>query len=31
VHFMDHDIHLLIQEFISTAPERGIEADIKKR
>jgi MFS superfamily sulfate permease-like transporter len=31
VHFMDHDIHLLIQEFISTAPERGIEADIKKK
>jgi MFS superfamily sulfate permease-like transporter len=30
-HFMDHDIHLLIQEFISTAQERGIEADIKKR
>lgn len=30
-HFMDHDIHLLIQEFISTAPERGIEADIKKK
>ncbi len=30
-HFMDHDIHLLIQEFISTAQDRGIEADIKKR
>ena len=31
VHFMDHDIHLLIQEFISTAQERGIEVDLKKR
>lgn len=31
VHFMDHDIHLLLQEFISTAAERGIEADIKKK
>ncbi len=31
VHFMDHDIHLLIQEFISTAKERGIEVDLKKK
>jgi MFS superfamily sulfate permease-like transporter len=31
VHFMDHDINLLIQEFISTAKERGIEVDLKKR
>jgi len=31
VHFMDHDINLLIQEFISTAPERGIEVDLKKK
>jgi len=31
VHFMDHDIHLLIQEFISTAADRGIEADLKKK
>ncbi len=31
VHFMDHDIHLLIQEFISTANERGIEVDLKKK
>lgn len=31
VHFMDHDITLLIQEFIATAPERGIEADLKKK
>lgn len=31
VHFMDHDIALLIQEFIATAPERGIEADLKKK
>ena len=31
VHFMDHDIILLIQEFIATAPERGIEADLKKK
>ncbi|RXK48164.1 SulP family inorganic anion transporter [Aquirufa rosea] len=28
VHFMDHDIQLLIQEFISSARERGIEAEI---
>ena len=31
VHFMDHDINLLIQEFISTANERGIEVDLKKK
>ncbi len=31
VHFMDHDINLLIQEFIATAHERGIEADLKKK
>jgi MFS superfamily sulfate permease-like transporter len=31
VHFMDHDIHLLIQEFVSTAQERGIEVDLKKK
>ncbi len=31
VHFMDHDIQLLIQEFINTAHERGIEAEIKKK
>jgi MFS superfamily sulfate permease-like transporter len=31
VHFMDHDIHLLIQEFVSTARERGIEVDLKKK
>jgi anti-anti-sigma regulatory factor len=31
VHFMDHDINQLIQEFISTAHERGIEADLKKK
>ena len=31
VHFMDHDINLLIQEFISTAKERGIEVDLKKK
>ncbi|MHA8065118.1 SulP family inorganic anion transporter [Aquirufa sp. ROCK2-A2] len=30
-HFMDHDIHLLIEEFISTAQERGIEVDYKKK
>lgn len=30
-HFMDHDINLLIQEFISTAKERGIEVDLKKK
>ena len=30
-HFIDHDINLLIQEFISTAPERGIEVDYKKK
>ncbi|CAM4187815.1 SulP family inorganic anion transporter [Cytophagaceae bacterium 50C-KIRBA] len=31
VHFMDHDIKLLIQEFINTAHERGIEAEIKRK
>jgi MFS superfamily sulfate permease-like transporter len=31
VHFMDHDINLLLQEFIATAHERGIEAELKKR
>jgi len=31
VHFMDHDINLLIQEFIATAHERGIEADLKQK
>ena len=31
VHFMDHDITLLIQEFMSTAKERGIEVDLKKK
>jgi len=31
VHFMDHDIDLLIKEFIATAHERGIEADLKKK
>jgi MFS superfamily sulfate permease-like transporter len=31
VHFMDHDINLLIEEFIHTASERNIEVDIKKK
>jgi MFS superfamily sulfate permease-like transporter len=31
VHFIDHDINLLIQEFIATAHERGIEADLKQK
>ncbi len=31
VHFMDHDINLLIQEFMSTANERGIVVDLKKK
>jgi MFS superfamily sulfate permease-like transporter len=31
VHFMDHDIKQLIEEFIASAHERGIEADIKKK
>jgi MFS superfamily sulfate permease-like transporter len=31
VHFMDHDINQLIQEFIVTAHERGIDADLKKK
>jgi len=30
-HFMDHDINLLIQEFMSTANERGIGVDLKKK
>ena len=31
VHFMDHDIKLIIDEFIATASERGIEADLKMK
>jgi MFS superfamily sulfate permease-like transporter len=31
VHFMDHDIKQLIEEFIASAHERGIEADLKKK
>jgi MFS superfamily sulfate permease-like transporter len=31
VHFMDHDIKLIIDEFIATANERGIEADLKMK
>jgi len=31
VHFMDHDINLLIEEFIITAPNRGIQVDYKKK
>jgi MFS superfamily sulfate permease-like transporter len=31
VHFMDHDINQLILEFIATAHERGIDADLKKK
>ncbi len=31
VHFMDHDINQLINEFIVTAHERGIEADLKTK
>jgi hypothetical protein len=28
---MDHDIKQLIEEFIASAHERGIEADLKKK
>jgi hypothetical protein len=31
VHFVDHDIRQLIDEFVATAHERGIDADIKKK
>jgi MFS superfamily sulfate permease-like transporter len=31
VHFIDHDINQLLQEFITTANERGIEAELKKK
>ncbi|MFZ9159638.1 MAG: SulP family inorganic anion transporter [Aquirufa sp.] len=31
VHFMDHDIKLILDEFIATASERGIEADLKMK
>jgi MFS superfamily sulfate permease-like transporter len=31
VHFVDHDIRQLIDEFIATAHERGIDADLKKK
>lgn len=31
VHFIDHDIKLLISEFMSTAKERGIEVDFKQK
>jgi MFS superfamily sulfate permease-like transporter len=31
VHFMDHDIKLLITEFMSTAKERGIDVDFKQK
>jgi MFS superfamily sulfate permease-like transporter len=31
VHFMDHDINQLLEEFIASAHERGIEADLKKK
>jgi MFS superfamily sulfate permease-like transporter len=31
VHFMDHDINLLIEEFVNTAPNRGIQVDYKKK
>ena len=31
VHFMDHDIKQLIDEFIATSHERGIEAELKKK
>lgn len=31
VHFMDHDINQLLNEFILTAKERGIEADLKNK
>jgi MFS superfamily sulfate permease-like transporter len=31
VHFVDHDIRQLIDEFVATAHERGIDADLKKK
>jgi anti-anti-sigma regulatory factor len=31
VHFMDHDIDQLLSEFMQTAKERGIDADLKKK
>lgn len=31
VHFMDHDIKLLISEFMSTAKERGIDVNFKQK
>lgn len=31
VHFLDHDIKLLISEFMSTAKERGIDVDFKQK
>jgi hypothetical protein len=31
VHFIDHDIKLLISEFMSTAQERGIDVDFKQK
>jgi MFS superfamily sulfate permease-like transporter len=31
VHFMDHDINQMISEFMQTAKERGIDADLKKK
>jgi hypothetical protein len=31
VHFMDHDVKLLINEFMSAAKERGIDVDFKQK
>jgi MFS superfamily sulfate permease-like transporter len=31
VHFVDHDIRQLIDEFVATAHERGIDANLKKK
>jgi MFS superfamily sulfate permease-like transporter len=31
VHFIDHDVNQLINDFISTAHARGIEVDVKKK
>jgi hypothetical protein len=31
VHFMDHDIKLLINEFMSAAKERDIDVDFKQK
>lgn len=31
VHFMDHDINQLLEEFMASAHDRGIEADLKKK